>query len=106
MEILHLLDTATQKEHWLEPIRDGEMRSAFDMSEPDVASSDATNITLAIVRGGDEGDKEFRVLQGGERFIDLLAIICAGVDAVLTASFFDPGHDWPPSGLVHSTVRR
>lgn len=53
MEILHLFGTAEQKTEWLDPIREGEIRSAFAMSEPDVASSDATNITLAIVRDGD-----------------------------------------------------
>lgn len=53
MEILHRFGTAEQKMEWLKPLREGDIRSAFAMSEPDVASSDATNITLAIVRDGD-----------------------------------------------------
>ena len=64
MEVLAQFGTEEQRKTWLQPLLDGQIRSSFAMTEPDVASSDATNISTRIVRDGDS-----YVINGAKTFI-------------------------------------
>ena len=64
MEVLERYGSEAQKKEWLEPLLDGKIRSAFAMTEPHVASSDATNICTSAVLEGDE-----RVINGEKHYI-------------------------------------
>jgi len=83
MELLHLFATPEQTRRWLRPLLEGEIRSAFAMSEPDVASSDPTNLQTRIHRDGDEW-----VLNGRKWFVTgaahpncrLLIVMCRSGD--------------------------
>ncbi len=79
MEVLERYGTDAQKAEWLEPLLNGEIRSAYAMTEPDVASSDATNIsTSAVLNGGEwviNGDKTYISGAGDERCKILICMV-------------------------------
>ncbi len=78
MELLHLAATPAQKEGWLRPLLEGKIRSAFAMTEPEVASSDATNIRTSIKRDGNawviNGRKWF-ITNGGDPRCKILIVM-------------------------------
>ena len=84
MEVLERYGSATQKKQWLEPLLDGKIRSAFAMSEPDVASSDATNIRASAVLANGEwlinGEKSYISGAGDPRCKILIVMVKTNPD--------------------------
>jgi acyl-CoA dehydrogenase len=85
MEVLERYGTSAQKKQWLEPLLNGEIRSAYAMSEPGVASSDATNIaTSAVLDNGEwiiNGEKTYISGAGDERCKILICMVKSGPDS-------------------------
>ena len=85
MEVLARYGSASQKEQWLKPLLNGEIRSAFAMTEPDIASSDATNISMSAVLDGDEwvlnGEKTWCSGSGDPRCKVLICMVKTNPDA-------------------------
>ena len=85
MEVLERYGTPEQKKQWLEPLLNGEIRSAYAMTEPGVASSDATNIsTTAVLENGEwiiNGEKTYISGAGDERCKILICMVRSGPDS-------------------------
>jgi len=85
MEVLERVGTPEQKEQWLKPLLNGEIRSAFAMTEPDVASSDAKNVATAAVLDGDEwlinGEKYYISGAGDPRCKIMITMVRTNPDA-------------------------
>ena len=79
MEVLARFCTDEQKQRWLTPLLNGEIRSAYAMTEPDVASSDATNISMSCVADGDEwvlnGEKIW-ISGAGDPRCEIMIVMC------------------------------
>ena len=84
MEVFELYGTQDMKDRWLAPLLEGKIRSAYLMTEPDVASSDATNISMSCVRDGDEyvlnGEKYWASGAGDPRCKVYIVMVRTGDD--------------------------
>jgi len=124
MEVLERYGTAAMKEEWLKPLLAGEIRSAYLMTEPDVASSDATNVAMSCVRDGDHyvlnGEKWWSSGAGDPRCKVYITMVKTGGDdapkhqrhSMIVVSADTPGieilramevygHDDAPHGHMH-----
>jgi len=123
MEVLERVGTAAQKEKWLKPLLNGEIRSAYAMTEPDVASSDAKNIATTAVLEGDEwvinGEKYYISGAGDPRCKIMITMVKTSPDAAPSkqhsqilvptdapgVKILGPmhvfGHDHAPRGHMH-----
>ena len=85
MEVLHKYGSEAQKKQWLEPLMRGEIRSCFGMTEPDVASSDATNVSTSARLEGDEwvinGEKHWTSGAGDPRCKVMICMVKTDPDA-------------------------
>jgi len=84
MEVFHKYGTPAMKTQWLQPLMDGKIRSAYLMTEPDVASSDATNIAMSCARDGDDyvlnGEKWWSTGAGDPRCAVYIIMVRTGDD--------------------------
>lgn len=107
MELLHRFATPAQRTQWLRPLLEGQIRSAFAMSEPDVASSDPTNLQTLARREGDD-----LVLNGRKWFITgaahphckLLIVMCRNDEPHAHAQAGDQGNHGQARHHQHSLV--
>ncbi|WP_436795116.1 acyl-CoA dehydrogenase family protein [Actinospongicola halichondriae] len=123
MEVLERVGTPEQKKQWLEPLLNGEIRSAFAMTEPDLASSDAKNISMSAVRDGDEyvlNGEKYYISGAGDPRCKVMIVMCKtnpdadayrqqsqilvpmdtpGVEILGPMTVF--GHDDAPHGHMH-----
>lgn len=85
MEVIHKYGSEAQRQQWLEPLLNGEIRSCFGMTEPDVASSDATNVSTRAVLEGDEwvinGEKHWTSGAGDPRCKVMICMVKTDPDA-------------------------